>query len=243
MKIDIQINNERIFAQVAMLVENETFQWQIEEHRKHLSKKYGVVPPITNEEFSQFMRDMFRTKKQLELDEEVRQIRYFFLLPMTFNRLITKVLFCNEINEKDTPIAQEHSFDEYIDEKTVISTPYVMFAPDASDKDILNAITRNSPYSTPFYWKTGKKTHAIREHRDWYWKVKEAEEKIGDEREKIETTRRKAIDTIINEVNNKCPMHGEEKYIDTTQKCSCIDLSTVQKGVDNFSKLRTTSIR
>lgn len=234
MKIDIQIDDEKNFMDVALVVDQPEFLKLI----NGLRKKYKVSKTWSYKEYQDYYRKIRDTKKSEELKKDIEKTRDDLNLPSSFIRTITMSLFCGVVTDKDylpaflTRYKQSSNTDGY-DEYCIV------LSPQARDLDVTRALQEYRDQVKNYLGHNLKDykfiptsinglvngKQSVKKHRSWYLNFNS-----GMSLEKIEE---KCI--------NKCPLKkSQPNHITGKNKpkeCCCFDESTIRKGIQNYESL------
>lgn len=229
MNIDIKINDEKLFTDVALVVDQQGFLDEIEKARK----AFKLESPLTFKEYLEFIPE----SRQPEVDKAVEQIRKRLRLPHIFTKVIEKAIFCGVIEEGDYFPAMLIEENEYF-EDMAYEPDYkysILLSPQARDGDVIKALqdyrdkAQNFLNQKPSYQfipvlssdiVQGKPS--IKHHRDWY----------------LKTSKGITIEEICQEYADKCPIPQPHKTgKDKPKGCICFDESTVRYGIKNYKTL------
>lgn len=175
MDIQINIDDDRHFTDVASVVDREDFSKEIRRIRSVLK----IEIPLNGNELSRI-----RSKEEdKQLDIEVERSRKRLYLPIVFSNVIIAVVFRNEVTKTDySPAYLAHkngSFYQDGEATTPDDTYYIVLSPGAREKDVLKAYRKYTSQlgnvdGIPKYkyihriWDVSKKQPSIRKHREWY---------------------------------------------------------------------------
>ncbi len=234
MKIDIKIEDEKNFMDVALAVDQPEFLKLI----GVLRRKYKVSKPWSRKGYQDYYRKIHDTKKSEELKNDIEKISDDLNLSLSFIRTITMSLFCGVVTDKDylpaflakyKESSNINGYDDYC----------IVLSPQARDLDVIRALQEyrdqvknyldNNLKSNRFIPAStnglisGK--FSVRNHRNWY-----SDFNSGMTLEKIEE---KCIDTCP--LKESRPNHATGK--NKPKECCCFDESTIRKGIQNYESL------
>lgn len=237
--IKIEINDEKLFTDVALVVDQDEFTKEIKLLRKTYQKVFKKKKLLSEEEFRTFKRRIYGTKK---FDETIDLSRKRLFLPITFRRIIQKAAFCGKIKEGDylpayldsrpsTPSMP--SFDK--EGNFPDQTYFIVISPGARDNDVIHALQKYrdqlgnidgiKDYKyIPQDWEVEKGKPAIKKYREWYLASKKG----------------KSPEEIQGELFSKCPHIKQKQKHETKPRlkgCTCYDESTIRKGIATYEKL------
>lgn len=224
MDIEINLTDDRFFADVAPVVDRKGFSDEI----KRIRLAIGIETPLSKEELPKF-------SKIALLEKEVEKSRKRLYLPVVFKRVIEKAVLCGIISDGDyLPAYLDSTLDTFdAHGNKVDETFFIVLSPNVRDNDVLNALWEyrtqtGSEKGAPEYkyinpiWKTDKKKPSIRQYRKWYLSI------IAG----------KTFPDICSEEYENCPI--EEKHESEKKKpkeCTHYSESTIRKGVDTYKSL------
>lgn len=224
MDIKIDIDDDRLFADVAPVVDRDKFSKEVERIRSAI----GIKTPLSPKRILQF--------KEVDLlEKEAERSRLRLYLPIVFRRVIEKAALCGKISDGDYLPA-------YLDSKLgtfdtrgnkVDETFFIVLSPNVRDDDVLKALSEyrhqignesgvpNYKYINPI-WKTDIKKPSVKKYREWYLarKLEVPYKDIAD---------RETYNCPIKELHDI----GKNK----PKGCTCFHESTIRKGVETYKSL------
>lgn len=231
MNIQIDIDDERLFSDVAPVVDRVNFAKEIERIRSVI----GINEPILREKPSRLI-EQFGVDKINQLDKEIEKSRKSLYLSVVFRKIIEAAVVYGLILTEDYQPAYLCSTLDCFDDQgqTPDETYFIVLSPGVRDQDVLNAVTEyrrqlgNKTVGEKYnyihqVWETDKKKPSIRKYREWYLAL---------------NIKGKSFAEIAEDETKNCPI----EEIHTTGKkkprnCTCYDESTIRKGVATYESL------
>lgn len=229
MKIDIKIDDEKLFTDVALVVDQYGFAEEIEKARKKLKFDFPLSPSHKREPLTE--------KQKKQINEAVEQIRKKLRLPHIFIKVILGVLLYGMVEKDDYAPAILTEENQYFDDMAY-EPDYkysILLSPQARDEDVIKALqdyrdkVQNFLKQKPGYQfipvlssdiVQGKPS--IKHHRDWY----------------LKTSKGITVEDICQEYANKCSIpQPHETGKNKPKGCICFDESTVRYGIRNYKTL------
>ncbi|OQY69195.1 hypothetical protein B6D29_00070 [Microgenomates bacterium UTCPR1] len=175
MDIQINIKDDRLYTDVASVVDREDFLKEV----KRIRSALDIEIPLSDDQLSKIPTD----DEIKKMDVEVEKSRKRLYLPITYSGVITAVVYRNEVSDSDySPAYLDCKRDVfyYMDEATTPDdTYYIVLSPGAREKDVLKAYRKYTSQlgnfkGVPKYeyihkiWDVSKEQPSIRKHREWY---------------------------------------------------------------------------
>lgn len=201
MDIKIDIKDDRLFTDVAGVVDRDDFEVEI----KRIRKALGLNDNTSD--------DYFNSLPESKINKEVETSRKQLYLPIVFTEVIAAAALLNKIDNSDySPAYLACKWDgETFDKEgnTPDETYSIILSPGARDVDVMKAYKQyrrelGNFKDIPQYkyihqvWPVNKKKPSIRKHREWYLAYK-AGKKIEDiarkEKNYHNSTIRKAVES------------------------------------------------
>lgn len=237
MEIQIDIKDDKLFTDVALVVDQPGFIETIEETRK----QFDFELPTTLDKHIAYKNKIYNSKKKLKLQQTIEQVRRKLRLSNIFIKVIEKAIFVGEIKDSDYSPALLFSEDSYFDNQaTEPDYKYsILLSPQARDEDVLRALQKYRD-EIQNYIKRKKigddyafipivsddviqSKPNIRDHRQWYIDFYEAKKPIGD---------------IYQGCIDSCPITEPHEVGKNKPKgCRCFDKSTIRKGIRAYKNL------
>ncbi len=222
MDIEINIEDDRHFIDVASIVDREDFGKEIQRLRSVLRIKL----PLTDTDFP----------KEDELEREIEVSRKNLFLSVTFKSILEAVVFRNRITDKDySPVyldkLQNGTFDK--EGRTPDDTYFIVLSPEARDEDVIKALQQyrdqlgNVKGSKDYryihqVWEKNKQKPSIKKYRKWYM----------DRKKDISFA-----DIALSETEHCLIKETHPTGKNKPKGCTCYDESTIRKGVEIYESL------
>jgi len=212
--VEIEIDDEKLFTDIALVVDQERFKKLVNEARE----KLDIKRVLNEEEYLEFKDKHLHFKKGKILNQLEENIRTTQRLPITFKGIIRKSILCGKIVTDDYKLAYlELRKGEYDEETDFLDlTPVIVFSPHARKEDVYEAWQEYNDNignykAVASYGYIPKEVHtekgkgAIKDHRKWYllyeqgYSVSAICKKLNSD-EKVwykDSTVRKGIDNYI----------------------------------------------
>lgn len=227
MDIEIEIEDERLFTDVALIVDHDDFKKEI----ILIRKEFGIKDLLPNDKFSDYFQKL-EIGKCNEFDDLVRNSRKKLFLQIVFEPVIKKAALCGKVLDGDFRPAILESKIEAFDENTPDETYSIILSPWVRDKDVLRALQEyrdqlgNIEGASEYefissIWENEDGKPAIKNHREWYLKNKNG----------------MSTEDICTELSDKCPYSNKHKTKPRLPGCTCFDESTIRKGIKDYSSL------
>lgn len=228
MKIEIDIEDDRLFTDVALIVDRKDFSDEVE----RLRKVFGIN--FTHGEKGNFKA----VSKSLDekIEREIETSRKHLYLPVVFRTVIETVVFRNRVTKADYSPAyldciQNGTFDK--EGATPDDTYIIVLSPGARDEDVIKAYQQyrdqlGNIKGVPRYqyihqvWDIEIAKPAIRKHRKWYhaW------------------TSGSTYVQICDAEADECPIKNKHNTGKSKSKeCSHYDEGTIKRGIERYEAL------
>lgn len=232
MEIKINIDDERLFCDIAPVVDRDDFLEEIERIRATLK----INTPLNKTQYLEFIAGIYETPVEGQLKSEIEESRKRLHLPIVFRQLIKKAALCGVVEKDDYKTAYlDHIIDDHTNQGGDVADTYVIvLSPTAEDRDVLNALRQYRKNEHGYYvmpsWKKDKTKSSFKKYREWYFAVKNGG----------------TIPDICDKENISCPIvepHDIKKGNKKQKGCTCYSESTIRKGFATYQTLvRNTSI-
>lgn len=232
--IRINIEDEKLFTDVSLIVDSEEFLNEILKLRNDIETKFKLILPTTPEKYEDFETSIFGKKEQQEYEAMFEIVRNKLYLPITFLSVIGTATIFGEVDSNAyKPAYLEHETKLFNDaDQTPDERYFITLSPSARDTDVLQAFQEyrdklGNFKGVPKYkyihliWKPEKAKPAIKHYREWFVKYNS-----GMSAKEIEE-----------EMYGNCKITERHTTKPRPKGCTCYDESTIRKEISSYQAL------
>lgn len=228
MDIEIDINDDRLFTDVALIVDRDDFCAEIMRLRSVLKINF----PLDNKASSAIPSRRWEKKVEAEIEKSRKSL----YLPTVYTPVIEAVVFRKRVTKDDySPAYLDCISNGTFDKEGAApdDTYIIVLSPGARDEDVIKAYQQyrdqlGNVKGVPRYqyihrvWDIEKAKPAIRKHRKWYhaWKSGSTYAQICDAEA------------------DECPIKNKHNTgTSKSKECSHYDEGTIKRGIERYEAL------
>ena len=223
MDIEIELNDDRHFSDVALIVDRDDFQDEVKRLRSvfDTNLKKDILPQDVEEQ-------------NKYIDSEVEISRKALCLPIVFRKVIEAVVFRNKVTDDDySPAYLDSTWDTFNDEyNTPDETYYIVLSPSVRDKDVLLALQQyrdrlgNEKLASKYQmiqkiWDMDTGKPSVKYHRKWYF----------------QNLAGMTFEEISQQEQDTCSAATHRSKHNRVKNCTCFDVSTIRKAIKTYDQL------